>query len=126
MESVVLRISSGCDLLDPESVVLKVWGEVCACGRVGQRPPLLQLTALASDLEKTLPRDTVSLSFWRGVINANRIRKTVHTGQLLMAVLSVQRSLLAHRVEQTRVTISDPCREVDCCNTEMVSVRVKL
>lgn len=54
-EFVVLRMSSGCDLLDPDSVVLNVeeegvglWGWPgggCSGGGEGQSPPLLQPTA---------------------------------------------------------------------------------
>ena len=49
------------------------------------------------------------------------------TGASPLLLFSVYKlSVLApHRVEQKRVTISEPCCEVDCFSTVMMSVRIK-
>lgn len=132
MGFMVFRISSGYDLLDPDSIVLNILGVcVCACVCTSVRTRTHTCSFVCSfPVSAWTPTETAiwrsliqySLSFWRGVINANRIRKQVHMGQPFIAVLCIS-LVCQHTVWSRKESLFQTlaASALDCFSTVMLS-----
>lgn len=120
MESVFCRISSGCNFLDSASIVLNV---KCSCVCVCLVPGSAWTPAAAAIWEDSSLVQPVCLFAEESSMQIGLGRKCTWSSRFLPFSM-YKLSLLAQ--SGAEITIPDPCCEVYCFNTVMMSVRRKL